>query len=218
MREQWSPSARRIGLLSAVGIAVIGALYLAVIVAWLVIERTPSEPIGDPYLAGMEILTILSGAALLGFGVAVSAFAGPAQRVHAITVLCTSSLAAGLTTAVHFVQLSAVRQMWRKGDLPDYRLVWPSLLFAVEYFVWDILVGLTMLFAARAFAGEAGAAGLRKVLLLGGMLCVFGVAGPLSGRMAFQSVAVVGYCVTLPLAGVLAAKLFKSVSPARVAD
>ncbi len=97
--------------------------------------------------------------------------------------------------AVHFVQLTAVRQLWRAGRFGDYRLVWPSPLFAVEYFVWDILVGLTMGLAGFALAGGPLAVHARRALLIGGVLCLVGTAGPLSGWMLVQNVAVLGYAV-----------------------
>src|SRR5438477_8024227 len=56
---------------------------------------------------------------------------------RSLTALAIGNVAVGLTMGVHFVQLTAIRQLWRAGRLVDYRLVWPSALFAVEYFVWD---------------------------------------------------------------------------------
>jgi hypothetical protein len=217
IREQWSANARRVGIASASGIAVVGALYLAVIGSWLVIEATPGEPIGDPYLAGMELLTIVSAVAVLGFSIAVSLFVDTHRRVFGLAVAALGSLAAGATIAVHFVQLTAVRQLWRSGNLADYRLVWPSILFAVEYSAWDVLLGLTMVAASFALAGEPRAAWPRRAFLLGGILCLVGIAGPLSGRMVLQNIAVFGYAVVLPVASLLTARLFKSVRPSGAA-
>jgi hypothetical protein len=119
--------------------------------------------------------------------------------------------------AVHFVQLTAVRQLWREGRLADYRLVWPSLLFAVEYFVWDILVGLTMLSAGLAFSHVPAAAAGRRALLLGGAFCVLGVSGPATGRLALQNVALLGYAVVLPIAALLIARFFRRMLVQRAA-
>jgi hypothetical protein len=208
--ERWSLSARRLGIASATGILVVGILYVAVIALWLIIEGTPREPIGDPYLAMMEVLTMVSALALLGLVVAIWCFADAARRVQEVAALAVGTLAAGLTMAVHFVQLSAVRQLWRAGRLLEYKLVWPSVLFAVEYFVWDILVGLTMMSAGFALAGGPGAAHARRALLIGGVLCLAGAAGPLSGRMALQNIALLGYAVVLPIGGALTARVFRA--------
>lgn len=110
-RERWFSQARRLGMVSAGGIVVVGMLYVATITTWLIIEARPHEPIGDPYLAVMEVLTLASALALLGLGVAIWCFADTADRVCAILTLALGSLAVGLTMAVHFVQLTAIRQM-----------------------------------------------------------------------------------------------------------
>lgn len=208
--ERWSWSARRLGIVSSIGILVVGILYVAVITLWLIIEATPREPIGDPYLAVMEVLTMVSALALLGLVIAIWCFADTARRLPALTALAIGSLAMGLTMAVHFVQLTAIRQLWRAGRLVDYRLVWPSALFAVEYFVWDILVGFTLLAAGFAIAGGPAAKPARGALLIGGVLCLAGVTGPLSGRMSLQNVAVLGYAVVFPIAAALTARMFRA--------
>ncbi|MDH5271397.1 MAG: hypothetical protein OEY32_15895, partial [Candidatus Krumholzibacteria bacterium] len=69
--ERWSPTAHRLGIASAIGIFGIGVCYVAVIALWMIIEATPREPIGDPYLAVMEVLTILSALALAGLVIAL---------------------------------------------------------------------------------------------------------------------------------------------------
>ncbi len=206
--ERWTEGMRRVGIVSAIGILVIGVLYLAVISLWLVVVRTPREPIGDPYLAAMELLTIVSAVALVGFLVALWCFVVPSRRVPVLAALMTGTLGACLTMAVHFVQLTAIRQLWRTGQLPDYRLVWPSAIFAVEYFAWDVLVGLSMVFAGMSLGADPHSRHARQALLIGGVLCLVGAAGPLAGRMLLQNVAVVGYATVLPVAGALMARVF----------
>jgi hypothetical protein len=211
-RPRWSASARRLGIVSSSAIFVIGLAYLAVIALWMLVERTPREPIGDPYLAAMEALTMLSALALFGFVLTLWCFAGESHRLQAMAALISGCLAAVVTMTVHFVQLTAVRQLWRAGRLPDYRLVWPSVIFAVEYFAWDVLVGLTLLLASFALSGP-GTARARTVLLSSGGLCLLGTMGPLSGNMALQNIAVLGYGVVLPISGAIAARMFGTVAP-----
>jgi hypothetical protein len=194
-------------------VLIVGILYVAVITLWLFIESTPRDPIGDPYLAVMEVFTIASALALVGLVAAIWCFAGAAHRLVALATLAIGTLAASLTMAVHFVQLTAIRQLWRTGRLDDYRLVWPSPLFALEYFVWDVLVGFTLLGMSFAIAGGAGAEPARRALLIGGVLCLAGVAGPLSGRMFLQNVAVLGYAVVFPIAAALTARMFRAALP-----
>lgn len=211
-REHWTSSAQRFGIISAGGVVVVGIIYVATIITWLIIEARPLEPIGDPYLAVMEALTLVSALALLGMVVAIYCFTDAAHRVYAIMTLLLGSLAVGLTMAVHFVQLTAVRQLWSAGQLADYQLVWPSVIFATEYFAWDVLVGLTMTFASFTFSRSVGERNARRTLLTGGTLCLIGAAGPLSGLMLLQNVAVFGYAVLLPMSGAFLIVVFRAPS------
>ena len=212
-REHWTLSAQRLGIGSAFTLLAVGILYLATIALWLIVEAVPLEPIGDPFLAAMEGLTIASALALLGLVIAIWHFADRAHRVHGLVTLTLGVAAASLTIAVHFVQLTAIRQLWRAGHLADYRLLWPSPILAVEYFAWDVLVGATMVFASFALAGGPKSVPARRALLVGGVLCLAGLVGPGSGRMVLQNIAVIGYAVLLPVGCALTARTFHAVAP-----
>jgi hypothetical protein len=190
-------------------VAVVGVVYLGVIGSWLALVRTPDAPIGDPYLLLMEVLTILSALGLSGWVAARLLLAAPHQRLFAVSAFAAGVCASALTITVHLVQLTAVRQMWKAGVLPDYRLVWPSPLFAVEYVAWDLFTGLTMIFLGldQRTAGETGG---RLPLLVGGGLCLVGFGGPLSGNLSLQNLAVLGYGVLLPLGAYLSIAGFRS--------
>ncbi|MEA2724106.1 MAG: hypothetical protein QOH59_1877 [Gemmatimonadales bacterium] len=206
----WSREARRLGIASASAILALGSCYVATILLWLLVVAKPHEPIGDPFLAVMEVLTILSALAFLGMVLAIKCFADDRHQVRALATLALGTLAAGLTMAVHFVQLTAIRQLWRAGATPDYRLIWPSPQFAVEYLAWDLLIGLALVVASPVFLGERTSRPAGLALLGSGVLCMAGLAGPLSGRMIFQNIAVVGYAIALPLAAALLVRVFRA--------
>lgn len=208
VRPWWSAGARRLGVAAALGVLGVGILYVATILGWLVVVATPREPIGDPWLAVMESLTVLSALAFLGMAAAVACFADEERRVWGLATLATATVAAGLTLAVHFVQLTAVRQLWRAGELADYRLVWPSAIFALEYLAWDLMVGLTLILAGRVLETAPRGGAARLALTAAGALCLMGLLGPATGRMGLQNVAVLGYAVGLPVAAGLLARLF----------
>jgi hypothetical protein len=191
----------------------VGILYLATIALWLVAEAMPLEPIGDPFLAVMEGLTMVSALALLGLVIAIWHFADRAHRVHGLVTLTLGVVAASLTFAVHFVQLTAIRQLWRAGHVVDYRLLWPSPILAVEYFAWDVLVGATMVFTSSALAGGPKSVPARRAMLMGGVLCLVGVVGPGSGRMILQNIAVAGYALLLPVGCAFTARTFLAAAP-----
>jgi len=99
--------------------------------------------------------------------------------------------------------------------LADYRLVWPSVLFAVEYFVWDILIGLTLLCASMTLPLDNRSA--RGALRVAGALCLLGVVGPLTGRMPLQNIAVIGYALALPVGAALCLRAFRAPPTSRAA-
>jgi hypothetical protein len=195
-------------------VTAIGIVYMGVIMLWLWIESSPTDPIGDPYLAFMEALTIGSALALGGLVAAFYAWSAAPERIYALLALGAGWSAATLTIAVHFVQLTAVRQMQRAGAIADDRLVWPSQLFAVEYVAWDLLIGLTMICLSTVCTGSPAARRARWSYRIGGLLCLVGSAGPLTGWMPIQNVALAGYGLLLPLATALTAVLFHRTPPA----
>jgi len=72
----------------------------------------------------------------------------------------------------------------------------------------NLLIGLAMVCIGLALSGTPGASATIRAFVFGGALCLVGMAGPLSGWMAWQNVALLGYGIVLPVAGFLAARLF----------
>jgi hypothetical protein len=100
---------------------------------------------------------------------------------------------------VHFVELTAVRQMGGGG------IAWPSRVYAAELLAWDIFLGLALLFAAPLFARGGLEGVVRRSLLLCGGLCLAGAVGPAVGNMRLQLIGVLGYALVLPIVWVLLA-------------
>lgn len=202
--------ARRLGAFSSAMVAAVDLLYLIVIGAWIAVSGTPMEPIADPYLFWMEVLTIVSALAVAGLAMAVWAIRPPSRDLLALGALVTG-LAGSLTTiGVHFVRLTAVRQLWRSGTVPDYRLVWPSLSFAIEYLAWDFLLGLHMILVALTLRGHGSFRSGPRVLLVGGSFCLMGLVGPISGQMLIQNLAIAGYGILLPIGALLLNRSFRA--------
>jgi hypothetical protein len=70
------------------------------------------------------------------------------MKTNTLVALAFAVLLAGITTTVHFVDLTALRQ------LGPAELVWPSPLYAAELLAWDVFLGLSLIFAASAFRGD----------------------------------------------------------------
>lgn len=183
----------RIGRWSALTVVGIGALYL-VALGFGFARHGFSEPIGDPILAVMEVLTILSALALVVIMAALHDDAPPDRKLASLLALAFTVAFAGTTCVVHVVELTALRQLGTAG------LAWPSALYAAELTAWDLLLGLALLAAAASFEGTGRAAPLRRALATCGLLCLAGLVGPAVGNMRLQLIGVLGYAVVLPVA------------------
>jgi hypothetical protein len=205
-------SANRLGSWSALAVFLIGVIYAITLAIGLALFGL-TEPIADPVLAIMEVLTLLSAPALVVVMAAVHGYAPPERKTYSLTALAFMILAAGATSAVHFVELTAFRQMGTAG------IAWPSGAYALELLAWDVFLGLSLLFAAPVFENHGLARVVRRGLLVSGFLCLAGVLGPALGDMRLQRVGVLGYAGVLPLVCLMLSRLFRgnqSLTPQKV--
>ncbi len=183
-----------LGAWAAGSVAAIGAAYVVVLAAG-VARVGLTRPITDPILAIMEGLTLLSAPALLVAIAAIREQAPPDRTVLGTVALAFTVIFAGLTSAVHFIALTAGRQTSFGG------IIWPSPAYAAELLAWDWFLGLALLFAAPIFAlDEPEERRIRRAFWASGCLCLLGTAGPLLGDMRLQRVGILGYAVVLPVA------------------
>lgn len=193
----------RLGTWSAVAVFLIGVAYLVTLAIGFRVHGL-AEPIVDPILAVMEILTLMSAPPMVVMMAAVHGYASVDRKIHGEIALAFTILFAGTTSAVHFVELTAARQAGSGG------IVWPSTAYAIELLAWDLFLGLALLFAAAVFDGGGRERGVRRGLLISGILCVAGVVGPAVGNMRLQLVGVLGYAGVLPVVCLMLARLFRS--------
>lgn len=196
------PSMNRLGVWSASALFIVGAAY-AVVVSIGIHASGFSAPIVDPVLAVMEVLTLLSAPLLVLLMTAVHRSARSADKPYAIAALAFVVVFAGLTSAVHFVGLTALRQSG-SGEI-----VWPSPQYAVELLAWDVFLGLSLLMAALTFRGGGLGRAIRISSVATGILCLLGTLGPATGEMRLQFIAVVGYGIGLPVTCFLLSRFFK---------
>jgi hypothetical protein len=190
-----APAARlpaRLGTRAGVAVVIVGGAYAAVLACGMV-RHGLSEPIADPVLAVMELLTIASAVPILLLFVALRATTGAASRPSATLALGSAALFSLTTVGVHLFELTLGRRMGARG------LVWPSTSYAIELFAWDLLLGVALILAAQSLRADASAARVRRWLALTGVLCIVGIIGPVIGNMRVQRVGVLGYAVLLPI-------------------
>lgn len=192
---------RRLGFWSSAVLVGIGLAYVIVLAVGFA-RHGFREPIADPVLAIMEALTLLSAPALVTLMAAIHDRATNERKVYGLVALAFATLCAGTTSVVHFVELTAVRQVGGGG------IVWPSRTYAAELLAWDVFLGLAFVFAAPVFAGGEAERTVRRALLACGVLCLVGTVGPLVGDMRLQLAGVLGYAGVLPVLSFLLARLF----------
>lgn len=192
----------RIGMWSALSLFIIGVVYAITVVIGIYTTGF-TNPIVDPILAIMETLTLVSAPLLVIIMGAIHSSATSAYKIYSLIALAFMIIVAGLTSAVHFIGLTALRQTEMEG------IEWPSTLYAVELLAWDLLLGLSLLFAAPIFQGCGFKRKIRINLIITGVLCITGILGPVTGDMRLQFISVLGYGVLLPFVWLLIAKDFQ---------
>jgi hypothetical protein len=195
----------RLGMWSALTLFLVGVAY-AVALAIGVASAGPTNPIVGPVLAVMEFLTLLSAPFIVIMMAAVQSFAAPRYKIHGSVALAFAILVAGLTSAVHFVSLTALRQLGSAG------LQWPSASYALELLAWDVFLGLSLIFAAPVFQGDGLKRAVRVALRAAGGLSLAGTVGPAIGDLRLQRIGVLGYGAVLPVACLMLAVVFRRAS------
>jgi len=192
---------------SAFGMFVVGILYF-IAVAIGIYSVGFTNPIIDPILGIMEVLTLVTAPLLVILMSAIHRTAPQSRKTQSLIALAFAILVAGLTSAVHFIGLTVLRQTGMEG------IEWPSINYAVELLAWDVFLGLSLLFAAPVFQGERLERKIRTGLIVVGALCLIGVLGPITGDMRLQLISVLGYGVFLPIVWLMIASHFQQIERA----
>src|SRR5262249_19345400 len=164
----------------------------------------------DPFLAILELLIILAAPPMVIMMAAVHTDAPHGAKTNSLAALGFMILLAGMTSSIHFVQLTVVRRIESAG-IPPLSLIffskWPSMFFALDLLAWDLFLGLSLLLAAPVFQGGGRPAAVRAGMMLSGTLCVAGILGPALGDLRFQLLGITGYALVFPVVCLLLARL-----------
>ena len=161
----------------------------------------------------LEILILLVTPALVGLFATIHAYAPPDRKTFGVAAFGFAVMVAGITGANHFVQITSVNRTASKTITEVFSLydangtLTPVL--ALDLFAWDFFFGFALLFAAAIFRGDKLQGVIRACMTAGGLLCLVGVFGPLSGNLRLQYPAILGYAVVFPVVCFLLLVLFK---------
>ena len=191
-----------LGRWSSVAVFLVGLAYIIALIIGFT-TRGLSAPIVDPLLAIMELLTLIAAPLMLVMMAAIHGRASDERKTIGSLAFAFMLLTTGTTSAVHFVNLTATRQ------LGSALLVWPSPAYALELLAWDVFLGLSLVFAAFTFQGAGRELGVKRGLLVCGLLCLLGAIGPAVGNMRLQLIGVFAYGGILPVVALALSRIFR---------
>ncbi|MBU1701367.1 MAG: hypothetical protein KJ970_00410 [Candidatus Eisenbacteria bacterium] len=211
MSIEFTATARRLGIYSAVATAVLLVAYASTLVLGLAMLESPDQPIRDPMFSILEILIIAMMPAMVALMVAVHAWAPRPSKSLSLISVVFMGLLAGLTCSLHFVILTLSRQPIFAAQpwLPLFMSFnWPSVVYALDILGWDVFFAFSMLFAAPVFNGTRLATWVRVTMFASGALALAGLIGVVLGNMQVRNIGIVGYVGVFLVVCVLLATLF----------
>jgi hypothetical protein len=214
--KEWTAKDRRVAIWSALGTFFFGVLYAPTLVAAFVSAGNVKDPLTDPFLGILEVQIILMSPLMVVTMVAVHGYAPRGARMYSLSALGFMILCAGVTTGVHFVELSVARRI-DPASMPGYSQLfaweWPSVLYALDIVAWDWFFGLSMFLAALVFKGGKLHTSVRACMILSGTLSIAGLLGAALGDMQLRGIGIVGYAVVFPVVCLLLAVVFSRTRP-----
>ena len=219
MTADFTPTARRLGLYSAIVTVLLLVAYALTLIIGLLSLKSPDQPIGDPMFSILEILIIAIMPAMVALMIAVHAWAPTHLKTLSLAAVVFMGLLAGVTCGVHFVIFTVSHQAAFAGQswLPlFFAFKWPSVVYALDILGWDIFFPLSMLFAAVVFSGSRLATWVRWSMIASGVLALAGLSGVAVGDMQLRNIGIVGYVGVFLVVAVLLAILFQREQPHEV--
>ncbi len=219
MSMDFTATARRLGLFSAVATAILLVAYAITLVIGLASLKSPDDPIGNPWFTMLEVEIIVMMPAIVALFVAVHAWTPARAKALSLSSVVFMGVLAGITCSLHFVVLTLSRQA-EFVDQPWLPLFmsfeWPSVVYALDILAWDIFFAVAILFAAPVFSGSRLAAWIRGLMIASGVLSLAGLSGVVLGSMQWRNIGIVGYVPVFMVVVVLLAILFRRTPPQEV--
>jgi hypothetical protein len=221
MATDFTPTARRLGLYSAIVTAFLIVAYAVTLIIGLLSLKSADQPIGDPMFSILEILIIVMMPGMVTLMIAVHAWAPAHLKTLSLTAVVFISLLAGVTSCIHFVILTVSHQaaFAAQSWLPlFFSFNWPSVVYALDILGWDVFFPLSVLFAAAVFSGSRLANWIRWSMIISGLLALAGLAGVAFGDMQLRDIGIVGYVGVFLVVAMLLAIFFQRERPREVSQ
>lgn len=167
----------------------------------------------EPFLTIAEALSIVGPIIVIVLMSAIHNCAPINSKIFSLTAFGWSLLLAGFTTAVHFVNLTLLKQLEPAQRIEFARFLgweWPSMLYSIELAAWHMFFGMSLLFAALSFRGSGREKIVRIGFLVTGSLCIVGLIGPLIGNLTWRMMGAFAYGFIFPFVCVYVALVFQN--------
>jgi len=207
---------QRIGRFAAITVVLLSVAYITTGSMWFVFHAGDVNTRGlhpsEPYLAVLESLMLMLNPAIVALFAAIYSYAPARKKTYSLAAFGFALVMVCLTAFVHFIQLFVVRQTTSAvvRELFSFYSSDARMLpmFAADMLAWDFFFGFALLFTAPIFGGDRLQNAIRIALLVSGVLCLIGIAFPVTGNAKFQLPAILGYAFGFPLVCLLLAILF----------
>lgn len=221
MPKAFSRSSRMMGVVSAITVLIVGALYAIVLAIGFATLPSPDAPIGNPYFTLLEVLILLLAPAMVALMATVHAWAPLESKSLSLTALSFTVMLATVTCSVHFSILTLSGQPgFGGGSFAGAQLAfqWPSVVYSLDILAWDVFFALAMLFAAVVFRDGGIHRAIRIGMIVSGVLALAGLTGVALGNMAIRNIGIAGYLGAFLIVDALLLKLFLRCKPTMSID
>jgi hypothetical protein len=214
--SEFTASARRLGIASAVGLLILQTLYTITLALGLSALTSDTEPIAEPMFTALELLIILMAPMMIVQMVCVHAWAKAPLKIFSFIAIIFISLLAAITSSVHFVILCLNRQsVFTESNWWPLTMSfkWPSIAYCLDILSWDFFFPLSMFFAAVVFIGNRLARIIQKLMITSAALSLFGLIGVVTNNMQLRNIGIAGYLFVYLIISILIAILFYQTKP-----
>ena len=221
MPTGFSQSSRLMGVVSAITVLIVSALYAIVLAIGFANLPSPDAPIGDPYFTMLEVLILLLAPAMVALMATVHSWTPLESKSLSLVALSFTVMLATVTCSVHFSILTLSGQPGFGGEGPAGALLsfrWPSLVYALDILAWDVFFALAMLFAAVVFQGPGLHRAIRLSMVVSGVLALAGLTGVALGDMTIRTIGIVGYLGVFLIVDAMLLNLFLRCKPTMPID
>lgn len=193
-------------------IAILSAVYAAVLTIGLLTLPTPEHPIQNPWFTIMELLILILAPVMVVFTTLLHAWVPPARKPAALLGVVFMGMCAVVTCSVHFAVLTLSRQpafMGADWATLVFSFTWPSVVYALDILAWDIFFPLSALSIALALQGAVQIKALQMLFIGSALLAFVGLTGIPLENMNIRNIGIIGYVVLFPCGTALLAHRFK---------